>query len=69
MQEVPHRRIGSHAIVAGKHAYDQSPKSKGISTQSGNLYGKKQSAIINASSTSVGNTTDEVRQMLSGQNS
>ena len=40
-----------------------------MTTVSGNLYGKKTSAIMENSSTSIGNTTEEVRQMFSGQNS
>ena len=68
---MPHRRIGSHAVNTGKHQYDQSPTGKGITSQSGNLYGKKQSAAADTlgGSTSIGNTTEEVKQMFSGQNS
>ena len=72
LPEVPHRRIGSHAVNTGKQQYDHSPTGKGITSQSGNLYGKKQSAAADTlgGSTSIGgNTTEEVKQMFSGQNS
>ena len=36
-----------------------------MTTVSGNLYGKKTSTVIENSSTSIGNTTEEVRQMFS----
>ena len=60
--DVPHRRIGSQAVTTGKQQpYDQSPKGKGLTSQSGNLYGKKSGIVADNSSTSVGNTTEEVR--------